>query len=305
MDSSCPVCIIKVLDSEDGIGCDGHCKRWFHIRCVRMSKTEYSMYANDNNKKWHCNRTDCLRTNDQPINKLIAQMSDLSSKMSTLITAIDSIKTVSSDVADIKKDVKALNDKLESFDPRLIASETRIAALEDRVSDLDARSGNVAAGGPEEIIREMNERSKCLSNIILYGLPESNSKDTNIKKNFDVTKVTTLLSTGCPEVSAEGMKMFRLGAPSRNRNGPRPLKVIFKKEADARKVVESFDLNAVKQLDAFYSNVTLSRDRTKRERNHLSSLREELQARTSAGEGNLTIKYVHGVPAIVKANTKN
>lgn len=76
MDASiCPVCLIKVLDSVDGIGCDGGCKRWFHIECVKMSKTEYSKFANDNKKKWLCNRADCLRSGDQPMNLLSTQMS--------------------------------------------------------------------------------------------------------------------------------------------------------------------------------------------------------------------------------------
>lgn len=40
-ESICPVCLISV----DGIGCDGDCKRWFHIECVKMLKTEYSKFA--------------------------------------------------------------------------------------------------------------------------------------------------------------------------------------------------------------------------------------------------------------------
>lgn len=74
MDASiCPVCLISV----DGIGYDGDCKRWFHIECVKMSKTEYSKFANDNKKKWLCNRADCLSSGDQPMNLLSTQMSNL------------------------------------------------------------------------------------------------------------------------------------------------------------------------------------------------------------------------------------
>lgn len=74
MDTSiCPVCLISV----DGIGDDGDCKRWFHIECVKMSKTEYSKFANDNKKKWLCNRAGCLSSGDQPMNLQSTQMSDL------------------------------------------------------------------------------------------------------------------------------------------------------------------------------------------------------------------------------------
>lgn len=299
----CPVCLIKVLDSEDGIACEKLCERWFHIECVRMSKTEYSKYASDTKKKWACNRADCLRIKEQPFNKLMDQMADLSSKMSTLISTIDTIKHVSTDVADIKNDLKALNDKFDSFDPRLAASEARITALENKFSNLGAQDHSSVT--PEELLREIGDRSRCLSNVLVYGLPESSSNDPNVRKNFDLNKIVTLFSAVCPEVSTDGLKMFRLGAQSKRIKDSRPLKVICASELGARKLIENFNPDSVKALDNCFSNVNFGRDRTKMERQHLAKLRDELKKRSEDGESDLTIKYVRGVPEIVQSRTKN
>lgn len=53
------------------------------------------------------------------------------------------------------------------------------------------------------------------------------------------------------------------------------------------------------------SNISIFRDRTTKEREHLSDLRSSLVAKISGGEINLTIKYLNGVPQIVSEKKIN
>lgn len=131
--------------------------------------------------------------------------------MSILIATIDSIKTVPKDLADITNDLKTFNvKKFDALDPRLMALEARITTLETEISRLKSNGGTMNSSDIDEILREINERSKCISNIIVCGLPESNSKDANTRKKYDSTKISTLFSAIHTDSKTENLKMFRL-----------------------------------------------------------------------------------------------
>lgn len=140
--------------------------------------------------------------------------------MSILIATIDSIKTVPKDLADITNNLKTLNDKFDALDPRLMAFEARITALETEISRLQSNGGTMNSSDTEEILREINERSKCISDIIVCGLPESNSKDANTRKKYDSTKISTLFSAIRADSKTENLKIFRLGVLSKDKTDP-------------------------------------------------------------------------------------
>lgn len=81
------------------------------------------------------------------------------------------------------------------FDPRLKASEACVATFESKISDLEAQSV-VSDTSLEDLLREINELSRCLQNIIIYGLPKSKYKDANVKKNFDSSKIAICFQQG-------------------------------------------------------------------------------------------------------------
>lgn len=301
--SPCPVCLTKVLDSDDGIQCDNRCERWFHIRCINMSKTEYGKYANDNNKKWLCNRSDCVSETDQPINQLINQMSDLCNKMSHIASVLDKMKDIPTDLADIKTDIKTLSNKFDTLEPRLSATEDRVTELENKLESLTRNDS------PEDILREINERSKCKNNLIIFGLTESTSNEAKIRKDYDTQKVSVLLHNIRTDIDLESIKVFRVGIRKKGNNSVRPLKIALKNEQEVGKVLVKFDDAAIKKrvkdLDIAFQNIFLARDKTLKERKYLSKLRDDLKRKTDAGEQNLTIKYRDGIPTIVKQVPKN
>lgn len=70
----CPVCVILVNKANKDVGCDGHCKRWFHVHCVKLSNGDYTKLVRDESLKWNCGRDDCNNLAKQPYNVLINQL---------------------------------------------------------------------------------------------------------------------------------------------------------------------------------------------------------------------------------------
>lgn len=69
------------------------------------------------------------------------------------------------------------------------------------------------------------------------------------------------------------------------------------------KLLRRFSAEELAQADRF-SEILISHDRTQKERLLLNDLRQTLDRRTKAGESNLTIKYINGIPKIVNNTPK-
>lgn len=91
MANTCLVCVKVVLDSEEGIDCDGICRRWFHRSCMSMSKTEYLRISGNTNVEWYCTRMDYLHTPNQPLTLLTIQMAVVLSKLDDLLSKVNKI----------------------------------------------------------------------------------------------------------------------------------------------------------------------------------------------------------------------
>ena len=46
-----------MMDTVNWLGCDGPCKRWFHVICLKISDSEFQ--AVSKRRKWFCNLSDC------------------------------------------------------------------------------------------------------------------------------------------------------------------------------------------------------------------------------------------------------
>lgn len=291
---SCEICMKLVLDTEKAICCDGDCDRWFHADCVKISPIDYAKHAGNKNLKWVCNRVDCSKLSSAPMNQLLAQMSELTKKVDHLIGKVDCLKQ--EDIAPIKEDIKSINSKINALEPRIVTSENRITDLEQ---NLQALKNNTAPSNPEEIIGEINERSRRATNVILFNLKESSSRDVKVKQDHDKQLVAKIASTMNNQVDLNDVKAYRLGKPSKDK--VRPLRLILKSIDETRQFVQGFSKEEVERVDPSLAGVSVSRDKTIQERDYLNHLRNELKTRTENGEPDLTIKYTSGVPAIVKA----
>lgn len=177
----CQVCVITVSGDVKGIQCDGTCERWFHAPCASLSQAEYTKLSKDNSRKWTCGRDNCVNITKQPIHVLITQMSQLSKVIGELVVKVDQLAPLPAKVDQILEQVDSLNRNLASLEQRVHANEAKIASLEKSVRDSARNDMNM-----ESVVSEANERNRRASNIMVYGLPESTSRDTQIRIKYDL-----------------------------------------------------------------------------------------------------------------------
>lgn len=233
---------------------------------------------------------------------MLNELKNLSAVVNSLVQKVDNIK--STELAEIKSEVKTVTSKLTSIENRLNASEKRIDDLESKVNAISTSPvGPNVALSPELVLAELNDRNSRASNIIVYNLPEASANNEAAAKLSDNDLLVKLISTFATHVNTSNLKTYRLGGPQSKK--PRPIKVVLENPSDVNKFFSSLDTAKAKEVDPLLSEISVSRDKTPREREYLSSLRTELDDRTKAGERNLTIKYKNGIPQIVKKQSKN
>lgn len=129
----------------------GHECNGGYIGCIGMSSTEYARFVTNEKLVWTPSyRVDCVKDNDSPsINKLVAQMADITGKIGQLIYKIDCLKT--EEITLIQNDIKELETQMSSFEPRLKALDRGL----ERINAFDH------GYDPECVIGELNDRSQC------------------------------------------------------------------------------------------------------------------------------------------------
>lgn len=294
-----------VLDSDDGVECDNECQRWFHRQCLQMSKIEYQRISSNNNEKWFCARADCLKTENQPQTTLLKQLSLLTDKISELTINVNALSALPSKIDNMatKDEVNSLSsgiDKLrESIDSRLTHIESRVDDLDNRIQSLEDQVAP-STSSFEVFFGEIEDRNRRAYNLMVYNLPESRNKEVDSRIRFDKENVMELAQAIGYEINLESLKLYRIGKPVASKS--RPLKLVFRSTSDAASFLSEFVKAKLMEGNSKFSNVGVSRDRTNKERQYLSSLRAELDSRIKKGEENLTIKYKNGIPSIVPKN---
>ncbi|KAG8260446.1 hypothetical protein J6590_097228 [Homalodisca vitripennis] len=94
------------------------------------------------------------------------------------------------------------------------------------------------------------------------------------------------------------LKFFRLGKASQDRI--RPIKLILPSESEAINLLKGFAKESSKF--GYLKEISLSNDKTPKEMDYFKNLRSTLAARISNGEQDLIIKFIKGIPKIVKKN---
>lgn len=140
----------------------------------------------------------------------------------------------------------------------------------------------------DEVIAEIQERNKRSRNVIMFNLPELGDDDLNSVREV-VTAVTN------ENLNIE--KIVRFG--KKNKNGIRAIKVTFSRTEEADRVIRARK-NNIKDKKIF-----IQIDMTQRQRECSEKLRAEIVMRREKGERDIMLKYIQGVPRIVKQPSKN
>lgn len=280
--------MVVVSNNDKGVQCDD-CDRWFHSNCLNMTSSEYNKLASNLSLKWQCNRVDC--------NGVVpAQLSSTSSVLDEILKKMDSLATkellepISSDLAALKSNFGELSKVIADFEPRLNKVEEDVKFLLEDAGN----KGNLKS--VDDIYSEMVDRASRQSNIIIFNMPESDNPQVSVKKAHDLDLINKTLHAA--KLSSEKFTFYRLGKSTARR--PRPIKLILSSPAEARDFFRNFSTDNLHSLDTNLSDITVSHDRTPKEKKYLEELRKTLENRTKSGENDLTIKYINGTPQIVK-----
>jgi hypothetical protein len=206
-------------------------------------------------------------------------------------------KTLSTD---LKVGLSTLTSRFDSLSLEITALHNKVGILETKVLALESNLTTVPSTTVAEVIQEFTERDRCKSNIIAYGIPESISTDLSTKINDDKIILHGIFSKLSQEIPKE-FKPIRLGKPSSS--APRPIKIIFNSHETASTAILAYRLAKTRALN-FQPLTSLVRDKTPLERQQLRTCHLELERRESAGESNLTITYVNGIPTVT-SRSKN
>lgn len=174
--------------------------------------------------------------------------------------------------------------------------------LKNEIVELKKANGQGICSGVddntfEEILQELNDREKRKRNVIIFGVSEQRNPNVQTRAAQDKQTVTEILET--LSVSEVGdIKALRLGKVSQNES-PRPLKVVVKDESMVHEIIRK--AKELRNSD-IYKDVRISFDRTPRQIRLHRSVQAQLNERRLAGEDNLKIKYVGGIPKIISLN---
>lgn len=331
MPGSCSVCSGSIVDGGR-LQCCG-CRKFVHPQCANLSSIELDIIK-ESNSKWNCAGCDTRKRSlcsgsqssgsDQPIT-----MEHFSLLMSKISTMADDMKSIKRDQSSIFSELTKCRETLENHTRTLDVHQAAISECESKINILERSHAALASSvrsivddvceikrdfennaiastslvssnvGPARVdSAEILNRVKRSFNVILKNVPEPDCPDDNIHMAVDVLKNVD------PNSHTFAVKATRLGKTRSSR--PRLLKVTFS-NSDIVTTLLRKKKNLISVPE--YKHIVLCDDKTPNQIAELNMLRGQLKSRGSAGEKNLTIKYVNGSPAIVSTiqgtNTKN
>lgn len=199
------------------------------------------------------------------------------------------LTSLSSQITDLKQENSLLREDISSL-------RARVTQIEN---DATTSAPNTQSDLLAQLITETSDRDRCTKNILICGLPVCNSSNLADKTSADRSVISELFSTinvSLPVFS----KLLRVG---KTVSGTCPTKLIFNSSEEASQVLH--DVQRSKKSGLLPQHISIVRDKRKRERDLLRAAYADLEHRQSAGETDLTVSYVNGIPKVIKRPSKN
>lgn len=333
--NQCMVC--KAFLSPRTELCCATCKRFIHVVCALPPPNSFENFVcaacvessgtlsvSDQSSLSPCTSASCEKSTASNMAHRGASLDLKEPSLTDLYTMLESLK---SDISVLKKDCKSLPEiriVVSSVSSKLEELATGVRACQNLVSDVNARcsaleqrcsantvavqsltttveafSPGVAQTSPlivRDVIAELAKQDRWRCSVVLSGLPESHQSSSSPLVSDSAT-VIDIISAIIPDQQFDGLKIFRLGAPSAQRTRPRLIKVICTSVDQASYILRS--ANSVLKSNERFKDIRIFSDKTALQTRYLRSLKDELHNRSSKGETNLYIRHVHGVPRIL------
>ncbi|CAI6346848.1 unnamed protein product [Macrosiphum euphorbiae] len=295
----CVTCAVSIKRGQnDSITCSS-CSKLYHLTCASLKQDDID-YLNSLNKSWSCvtctkkskNIISVTGNSIQPLTSLSTTEPDLK----LIISHLDNLRAEQAKLIDL---VNAQNEKLNSFDNKfheifsqLSSIKIENSVLRNDLTDIKNRVDLLESAAPKsndnhDMFAEFIDRQNRSKNIIIFNVHEQSSHD-NITDTDSITRIFNKLGTDIKPI-----KISRLGKPN---NKSRPLKIELQAASEVFKIL---GLSRNLKSDQNFKDIRLTSDKSPYQREFLRDLRNQLSARISKGEPNLTIKYYKGQPTIV------
>ncbi|KAL0849556.1 hypothetical protein ABMA28_013822 [Loxostege sticticalis] len=251
---------------------------------VNMRKRKERSEEYDYRKDWAEFRADIMRylegfTKNQThqLNHICEEIAEIKNEIKTIKSTAESLtlrfEQVNNDIQVLKNNNYETQNKIKNI-------ETEISQIKNQHIDTSPKSLFYTQ---ENLILEVKDRCDREKNVIFVGIPELNNKNANTRKQYDEEQIMKLTTS--------------LYEPSPKPDKPRPIKTCYNNKETPKYLLRN--------KSKLPESIKIYSDQTPSQKLYLDSLKNELHSRIENGEKNIAIKYIKGVPKIVKDQQKN
>ncbi|XP_077255245.1 uncharacterized protein LOC143893584 [Temnothorax americanus] len=195
----------------------------------------------------------------------------------------------------IREEFTIFREELASLyraDIEQIAAEMQ--GLTEKVTEIENKISSASASiNHEEIMEEISERERRSSNLIFYNIEESNSPSSSTDDGSNDLATAEEIIRKIRPLNPPRIKIRRLGTFIQGH--ARPLRVSLPSRSDA--------IDILRGKNSYSGPVAIKQDLTKKQRDHFVCVKKRFESLKDTGVTDMTLRFINGVPKIVKAST--
>ena len=207
------------------------CSLWICVKCSEIEPHEFKILHKNQKLHWFCGQCEEKANEAIKMDRKIEEC--ISSHMERIEKKLTSIEKKINEKAD-KQEVQALEAKIVEIENKI--SENKEIPEEEVQETIDNAIDNKILAREEEC----REREKRKNSMVVFGMEETEEKNTDEKIRFDTDAFTKLMEEdlGVAVLKEEIKAVFRLGK-NNDDNKPRPMKVVLREAEKKREIFKS------------------------------------------------------------------
>lgn len=173
---SCVSCTAGVTTKSPGLQCTGQCQKFFHGKCVDLSKADINRFA-ETGVLWMCNS--CRdKTGSNKRKSFIVSESDDDGNMAFIRTTLhdiqESVKSLNRKYDDLLESVSFCSNQVSAFEASLKRFNEKIQAME-KINIENVQLKNAVADLNSKV--DALEQNNRINNIEIQGVPYKNNEN--------------------------------------------------------------------------------------------------------------------------------